>query len=84
MPVKNLTILQPRSNQDLGPFATMAEATRLLSRVLEHVAVTDVDEQHDQEALILDRALKALGSVVEDEGDYNKLSIMNQTTMCSM
>jgi len=84
MPVKNLTILQPRSNQDLGPFATMAEATRLLSRVLEHVAVTDVDEQHDQEALILDRALKALGSVVEYEGDYNKLSIMNQTTMCSI
>lgn len=84
MPVKNLTILQPRSNQDLGPFATMAEATRLLSRVLEHVAVTDVDEQHGEEALILDRALKALGSVVEYEGDYNKLSIMNQTTMCSM
>ncbi|XMA18660.1 hypothetical protein WAI453_011451 [Rhynchosporium graminicola] len=23
MPSKNLTILQPRSNQDLGPFATM-------------------------------------------------------------
>ncbi|CZT04387.1 uncharacterized protein RCO7_10031 [Rhynchosporium graminicola] len=25
MPPKNLTILQPRSNQDLGPFATMAK-----------------------------------------------------------
>ncbi|KAH7391218.1 hypothetical protein BKA64DRAFT_96909 [Cadophora sp. MPI-SDFR-AT-0126] len=84
MPSKNLTILQPRSNQDLGPFATMAEATRLLSRVLEHVAVQAVDEQHSEEAIILDRALKALESVVEHEGDYNRLSIMNQTTMCSI
>lgn len=85
MPPKNLTILQPRSNQDLGPFATMAEATRLLSRVLEHVSAKEVDERlHNEEALIFDRALRALESVVEFEGDYNRLSIMNQTTLCSM
>ncbi|KAL5314983.1 hypothetical protein ACEPPN_017633 [Leptodophora sp. 'Broadleaf-Isolate-01'] len=85
MPPKNLTILQPRSNQDLGPFATMAEATRLLSRVLEHVSAKEVDERlHNEEALIFDRALRALESVVEFEGDYNRLSIMNQTTLCSI
>ncbi|KAH7319124.1 hypothetical protein BKA65DRAFT_513843 [Rhexocercosporidium sp. MPI-PUGE-AT-0058] len=85
MPAKNLTILQPRSNQDLGPFATMAEATRLLSQVLEHVSAKNTDEQlHIEEALILDRALKALECVVEYEGDYNRLSIMNQTTLCSI
>lgn len=85
MPSKSFSILQPRSNQDLGPFASMAEATRLLGRVLEHVGAEDADDQiHNEEALILDRALKALESVVEFEGEYDHLSIMNQTTMCSM
>ncbi|KAL2063565.1 hypothetical protein VTL71DRAFT_5370 [Oculimacula yallundae] len=85
MPSKNLTILQPRSNQDLGPFASMAEATRLLSRVLEHVSGNNGDERlHDEEGLLFDHALKALENVVQYEGDYNTLSIMNQTTMCSI
>ncbi|KAG4443228.1 hypothetical protein IFR05_001271 [Cadophora sp. M221] len=55
------------------------------TRVLEHVSAKDVDVRlHNEEALIFDRALRALESVVKFEGGYNKLSIMNQTTLCSI
>lgn len=63
----------------------MAEAIRLLGQVVTNVSARDaVENLHNDEAVLLDRALRALEVVVEVEGDYNALSIMNQTTICSI
>ena len=85
MPPASLGILQSRSPQRLGRFALIVEATRLLGQVLDHIASNDFGSHlHGEQALLLDNALRALESVVAYEGNYNSLSIMNQTSMCSM
>ncbi|RDW81835.1 hypothetical protein BP6252_02947 [Coleophoma cylindrospora] len=67
---------------DMGPFALTAQATRLLGQVLSHVSqATDLDEE---EAILLDRALRALARVVHVEGQLQDLHMMNQEAICSI
>jgi len=81
----SLGLLQSRSPQRLGRFALTAEAARLLGQVLDHVASKDFgSDLHGEQALLLDNALRALENVVEYEGNYDSLFVMNQTSMCSM
>ncbi|RDW62497.1 hypothetical protein BP5796_10799 [Coleophoma crateriformis] len=67
---------------DMGPFALTAQATRLLGQVLNHVSQpTDLDQE---EAILLDRALRALARVVDVEGQLQDLHMMNQEAICSI
>lgn len=67
---------------DLNPFALICHATRLLGLVLEHLKNSpSLDEQ---EALLLDRTLRALSQVVDVEGQLRDLHMMNQQAICSM
>lgn len=61
------------------------EATKLLVRVFHHVKAKDFhDDAHNEEARLLDRALRALENVVQIEGHGKRLDVMNQVAMCSM
>jgi hypothetical protein len=58
---------------------------RVLGQVHNHVTSDAFgDKLHGEEALLLDRALRALESVVVSEGNQHNLSVMNQATMCLM
>lgn len=83
MPQKRLGVFAPHSLHDLGRFALAAEATRLLSKVLDHIHSDILDLQFHEEARILDRALHALGKIMEFEGAHQMLDVMNQTSICS-
>jgi len=65
----------------MGPFALIAQAARLLGQVLRHVTESALDEE---EAILLDKTLQALGQVVTMEGQLQKLNMMNQDAICSM
>jgi hypothetical protein len=85
MPLKCFSVVQSSSPRVLGRFALKAEATRLLGQVIRHVEATNFgDPLHDEEGFLLDRALRALVTVVEFEGQNHNLDVMNQTSMCSM
>lgn len=85
MPAKRLAVLSEHSFEELGRFALVSETTRLLGQVQRHKASETLDDEfHKEEALLLDRALRALSEVVEFEGIHHRLDVMNQTTMCSM
>jgi hypothetical protein len=67
---------------DMGPFALVAQASRLLGQVLRHVCEpSGLDEE---EAILLDRTLRALAQVVDVEGQLQDLFMMNQQAICSM
>ena len=85
MPTKNIGVISSSSREDLGRFALAAETTRLLGQVLRHVSTeTSNDRLCKDGALLLDGALRALNTVVEYEGNAHRLSVMNQTALCSM
>ena len=85
MPPKCFGGQQPNSQRALGRFALKVKATRLLGQVIRHVESSAFGDQlHNEEALLLDRALRALVSVVQFEGENHNLDVMNQTSMCSM
>jgi len=65
----------------MGPFALVAQTTRLLSQVLRHISSTSTLDEED--AILLDRALRALAQVVDVEGQLQNLHMMNQQTSCS-
>jgi len=67
---------------DMGPFALVAQATRLLGLVLEHIA--DPSNLDEEEALLLDGALTGLAKVIVAEGELQFLHMMNQQAICSM
>lgn len=78
-------MLHTQNPRKLGRYALTAEATRLLGQVIRHIeAKTFGDPFHDEEGLLLDRALRALVTVTEFEGQNHDLDVMNQTLMCSM
>ncbi len=73
------------SIDDLGRFSLTAEATKLLSRVFQHLKAKDFHEEaHNEEARLLDRTLQALENVVHIEGHDKMLDVMNQAALCSM
>lgn len=85
MPPKCFGLQQQNSTRALGRFALTVESTKLLGQVIRHVEASAFGDQlHDEEALLLDGALKALVSVVQFEGESHDLDVMNQTSMCTM
>ncbi|KAF4626325.1 hypothetical protein G7Y89_g11835 [Cudoniella acicularis] len=86
MPPNYFSGLQLHNPEALGRFALTAEATRLLGQVMRHVeeASRFDDPLHDEEALLLDRTLQALATVVEFEGQTHNLDVMNQTLLYSI
>lgn len=85
MPPKCFGVLHTQNPKKLGRYALKAEATRLLGQVIKHVeAAAFGDSFHDEEGLLLDRALQALVTVTEFEGQIHSLDVMNQTSMCSI
>lgn len=65
----------------MGPFALVAQATRLLGQVLRHVSSKVLDEE---EATLLDRALGGLAKIVVVEEELQDLHMMNQQAICSV
>ena len=85
MPAKKIGILSSHSVEDLGSFALAAETTRLLGQVLRHITIEASDDRlYEDEALLLDRALHALITVVECERNVRRLRVMNESAMCRM
>jgi len=85
MPLKCFRVPQSENSRKLGCFALAAEAIRMLAQVIRHVEVVDFGEPvHDEEGRLLDRALRALATVTEFEGQNYNLNVMNQTSMYSM
>jgi hypothetical protein len=85
MPPKCFRVPQSENARKLGRFALTAEAIRMLGQVIRHVEATNFsDPFHDEEGRLLDRALRALATVTEFEGQNHNLDVMNQTSMCSM
>ena len=85
MPPKCFNIDLAQTPRKLGRFAIKAEAARLLGQVIRHVeAKALVDPFHDEEGLLLNRALQALLTVAEVEGHTHSIDVMNQTLMCYM
>lgn len=66
----------------MGPFALIAQATRLLGLVLTHIAKPRTLDA--AEAILLHRALDSLSEVVVMEGQLRALDMMNQKAICSM
>lgn len=66
---------------DMGSFALVAQATRLLGQVLRHISEPSLNEE---EAILLDKTLHALVRVVLIEGQRQNLYMMNQDAICSM
>jgi len=67
---------------EMGPFALVAQATRLLGQVLRHVSTpSNLD---GEEAILLDGALRALYEIVIVEGQLQDLQMMNQQAICSL
>jgi hypothetical protein len=67
---------------DMGPFALIAHATRLLGQVLKHVS--DPSRLDEEEAILLDGTLRALYQVVIIEGQLRAVHMLNQQAICSM
>jgi hypothetical protein len=67
---------------DLTPFALICQATRLLGLVLGHISNNSTLDE--EEAILLDGALRALEQVVAVEGQLLDLHMMNQQAICSM
>jgi len=65
----------------MGPFALVAQTTRLLGQVIRHVTE---DVLNEEEVILLDRALSALSVVVTTEGELQNLQLMNQQTICTI
>lgn len=85
MPSECLSVHPPESIDQLGRFLLAAEATKLLGRVFQHVKAKDFhNDAHNEEARLLDRALRALENVVQIEGHGKRLDVMNQVAMCSI
>ncbi|CZR55031.1 uncharacterized protein PAC_04917 [Phialocephala subalpina] len=81
MPPQCLSVYPPKSLDQLGRFLLAAEATKLLGRVFQHVKAKDTyDDAHNEEARLLDRALRALENFVHFEGHEKSLDVMNQET----
>jgi len=66
----------------MGPFALVAQATRLLGLVLKHIS--EPSNPDEQEAPLLEGALIALTKVIMVEGELQDLHMMNQQAICSM
>jgi hypothetical protein len=85
MPPNCFTVSQSEKSRKLGRFALTAEAIRMMGQVIKHVEAADFGEPlHDEEGRLLDRALRALATVTEFEGQNYNLNVMNQTSMYSM
>ena len=85
MPSIKVGGFQSHPLESLGRFALTAEAIKLLGKVIMHIEATTFDDAlHNEEALLLDRALQALATVVEVEGETHNLHVMNQIAICSM
>lgn len=67
---------------DMGPFALVAQATRLLGMVLRHIS--DPLNLDEEEAILLDRTLKSLSEVMAVEGQIQDLHMMNQKAICTI
>jgi hypothetical protein len=67
---------------EIGSFALVAQATRLLGLVLKHIS--DSHNLDEEEAILLDRTLRSLSQVVVVEGKLRDLNLMNQQAICSM
>lgn len=85
MPPKCFSIDPAQTPRKLGRFALKAEAARLLGQVIRHVESKSLgDPFHDEEGLLLNRALQALLTVAEFESHTHSIDVMNQTLMCQM
>ena len=66
----------------MGPFALIAQATRLLGLVLKHISESsNLDEEG---ALLLDGALTSLSQVIVVEGELQDVHMMNQQAICTV
>jgi hypothetical protein len=84
MPTKRLAALLPHSTEDPGRFTMASETARLLGQVLQHIEADIQDTHVHEEALLLDRALRALHNVVELKSNVQELNMLDITSMCSM
>lgn len=66
----------------LGPFALIAQATLLLGKVLRHIA--EPPPLDEEEAILLDGALKALLKVLYVERELQQIYMMNQQSICTL
>ena len=66
----------------MGPFALIAQATRLLGLVLKHIS--NSSHLDEEEALLLNAALTSLSEVIVVEAELQDLHMMNQQAICSM
>lgn len=83
MPPPSFRNTQSSGPENLGRFALIAEATRLLSQVLEHTAAEDFgSELHGEQSLLLDSTLQALENVVRHEDINDPEATMNQSSQC--
>ena len=67
---------------DMGPYALVAQATRLLGQVLRHISETPHLDQ--TEAMLLENTLRALSKVIHVEGQLQDVRMLNQQAVCSM
>ena len=63
-------------------FALVAQATRLLGLVLEHIS--NAPALDEEQAILLDKTLRALVKVVDVERSLKQLHMLNQGSICSM
>jgi hypothetical protein len=85
MPPAQLSSLLPKSIGDIGAFSLAAEAAKLLRRVFKHVKSDSFDsDAHDEEAGLLDSALRALENLVETGGNEKMVDVMHQVALCTM
>jgi len=67
----------------MGMFARMCQATYLLGRVLRHVADTNSDDRfHREEAVQLERTIRALNNLSHIEFRSRRMAVCPQTALC--
>ena len=67
----------------MGKFARLAQATYLLGQVLQNVSHHNVDNEFQNEnAAQLDRTLRSLIILCDNEGEIKQLSLCGQSALC--
>jgi hypothetical protein len=89
MPSKPPAQVSSPSSDSMGRFALIAQATCLFAQVLRHINSPSLDKELlRDEALLLDRALNSLRSLLDvltTAGDEpQKVPFLSQTTICAM
>ncbi|PTB47383.1 hypothetical protein M431DRAFT_536292, partial [Trichoderma harzianum CBS 226.95] len=82
VPRYSMTVSAP-SNINMGRFARLSQATYLLDRVLQHLQDSATfSDALSEEAIQLDKALRALVAFTESETNRREMRICTQTALC--